>query len=259
LIKLEKLVSSLRSPMWPEDVLRVDQAKKRTGAIVYNMYCSNCHAILKDPADPKRKIKAQLIDVKAVGTDQRFAVNYAERFTDPDGAATGLLEGAPKLFLLYPKFGEHASGGDIFSNAILGAFNGRNMGQRAEQKTSAEEEAAVRSAIQQYSRDVQKPKIVAEYKARPLNGIWATAPYLHNGSVPNIAELLKPAADRLKTFWIGSHDLDAVNLGLVVTKTTDDDFPFDTSQPGNSNAGHEYGTALSEDHKKALIEFLKTL
>jgi hypothetical protein len=100
--------------------------------------------------------------------------------------------------------------------------------------------------------------MVAKYKARPLNGIWATAPYLHNGSVPSIAELLKPSADRVKTFCIGSHDFDAVNVGLSV-KCVDNFFLFDTRKPGNSNQGHEYGTTLSEDHRKALIEFLKTL
>ena len=256
LIKLEELVRHLRSPMWP---LRTRPAEVATGAIVYDMFCSNCHAILKDPGDPKRKIKAQMIDVKSAGTDPRFAVNYAERFTDPGAAATGVLNGAFKLYpILISKFDTRASGGDIFTNAVLGAYRGRKLGTRAEQTMAVENEAAALNGIRQFSRDAQQPKIVAEYKARPLNGIWATAPYLHNGSVPNMTELLKPSVDRMKTFWIGSHDLDEDNLGLSVAKTTGG-FLFDTSQPGNSNEGHEYGTTLDANHRKALIEFLKTL
>lgn len=95
------------------------------------------------------------------------------------------------------------------------------------------------------------------YKGRPLNGIWATAPYLHNGSVPNIDELLKKPASRTKTFQVGSRVYDKENMGLVSTAGT---FLYDTNQPGNSNAGHDYGdTEFSADQRKALIEYLKSL
>jgi hypothetical protein len=203
-----------------------------------------------------------MIDVRSVGTDPRFAVNYAERFADPDSAGTGVLFGAFKLYpILLEKFGQRASGGDVFANAVLGAYRGRGPGKLGISSlpaTARENEAAATNAIRKFSKAAQQAKIVAAYKARPLNGIWATAPYLHNGSVPDIAELLKAPADRMKTFWIGSHDFDAVNLGLSVAKAADA-FLFDTSQPGNSNQGHDYGTTLDHDHKKALIEFLKTL
>jgi mono/diheme cytochrome c family protein len=109
--------------------------------------------------------------------------------------------------------------------------------------------------------DLAKPalvkKITYQYKARPLNGIWATAPYLHNGSVPNLNELLKPASDRTKKFWVGSREFDTENVGF---KTDQGKIEFDTqASPGNSNAGHEYGTVLTPDERRQLIEYLKSL
>jgi len=100
------------------------------------------------------------------------------------------------------------------------------------------------------------------YESRVLEGIWATAPYLHNGSVPTLAELLKPAAERVAQFKIGNA-YDTVNVGLAVEQpqfnytlvTTD----CSDLNSGNSRCGHEFGTQLSSQEKKALLEYLKTL
>ena len=99
---------------------------------------------------------------------------------------------------------------------------------------------------------------VLEYKARPLDGIWATAPYLHNGSVPTLRDLLNPVAQRPKTFHVGSRELDTVNVGFVTTPV-EGSFLFDTSIPGNRNTGHLWGTTLTEDQKMDLIAYLKSL
>jgi hypothetical protein len=96
-----------------------------------------------------------------------------------------------------------------------------------------------------------------------MQGIWAAAPYLHNGSVPTLAELLKPASERIKSFKIGPA-YDTVNVGLAVeqsefnyTLTTTD---CTDRNSGNSRCGHEYGTTqLTPAEKKALLEYLKTL
>ena len=94
------------------------------------------------------------------------------------------------------------------------------------------------------------------YKARPLNGIWATAPYLHNGSIPSLVELLKPWAQRGKTFHVGSREFDPVNVGFQ----NDQNQPkFDTEVEGNSNKGHEYGADLCETQRRDLLEYLKSL
>ena len=97
-----------------------------------------------------------------------------------------------------------------------------------------------------------------QYLARPLTGVWATAPYLHNGSVPTLWHLLHPA-ERPAKFVVGNREYDPAKLGY---STGGDGWIFDTSQPGKSNIGHagdKYGTNLTEDQKAALLEFLKTI
>ncbi|MEO6786199.1 MAG: di-heme-cytochrome C peroxidase, partial [Chthoniobacteraceae bacterium] len=105
--------------------------------------------------------------------------------------------------------------------------------------------------------DMAKSPVQFQYKGRPLNGIWATAPYLHNGSVPTLDDLLKPASARKPTFKLGSREFDPVKVGYV----DEGDFIFDTkANPGNSNAGHEYGETVFTDAERAqLIEYMKTL
>ena len=102
------------------------------------------------------------------------------------------------------------------------------------------------------------PRNILAYKARPLNGIWATAPFLHNGSVPNLYELLLPAEQRSRTFYVGSWKFDPEKVGYI-SRNGRKAYKFDTTLPGNSNAGHEYGTDLSEEQRRDLLEFLKTL
>jgi hypothetical protein len=114
------------------------------------------------------------------------------------------------------------------------------------------------------------------YKARPLNGIWATAPFLHNGSVPSLRHLLGPVSERPTEFLLGDPTFDPVNVGLSAiaadstqgSYTDEGYFILKTSLPGNSNRGHEFsdvkgpgviGRALSAGDRDALIEFLKTI
>lgn len=109
---------------------------------------------------------------------------------------------------------------------------------------------------------VTPPPSKGSYEAKVMQGIWAAAPYLHNGSVPTLAELLKPAADRVKQFKIGNA-YDTVNVGLAVDQTQFNYTLATTNcsnlNSGYSNCGHEFGTRLSAADKKALLEYLKTL
>jgi hypothetical protein len=103
---------------------------------------------------------------------------------------------------------------------------------------------------------------VPKYEARVMEGIWAAAPYLHNGSVPTLAELLKPASERVASFEIGPA-YDIVNVGLSVEQSKFD-YTLNTTDcsdlhSGNSRCGHEYGTQLKPDEKNALLEYLKIL
>jgi hypothetical protein len=100
------------------------------------------------------------------------------------------------------------------------------------------------------------------YESRVMRGIWAAAPYLHSGSVPTLAKLLKPAADRVRQFKVGPA-YDTVNVGLAAEQTgfngTISTTDCSDLNSGNSNCGHPYGTHLSDGEKKALLEYLKTL
>jgi mono/diheme cytochrome c family protein len=99
------------------------------------------------------------------------------------------------------------------------------------------------------------------YVSVPLDGVWIRAPYLHNGSVPSLKDLLEVPTNRPARFWRGYDVYDPVNVGFI------SDGPearrtgtlHDTSQPGNANVGHDYGTALPAESKRALLEYLKTL
>lgn len=122
------------------------------------------------------------------------------------------------------------------------------------------------------------------YKARPLNGVWATAPFLHNGSVPTLYLLLSSQEERnkeAKEFYLGSRVFDPkyigyayrTNAGKILTdmealKTSDGLFKLDTSKPGNHNTGHLFsstsgpgriGPSLSPKERLAIIEFIKSI
>jgi len=77
--------------------------------------------------------------------------------------------------------------------------------------------------------------------------------------VPSLYDLLLPSAQRPRIFYVGSWEFDPVHVGVETGSPFDGAFAFDARLPGNSNAGHEYGTGLSEPEKMALIEYLKTL
>ena len=108
------------------------------------------------------------------------------------------------------------------------------------------------------------------YVAPPLDGVWATAPYFHNGSVPTLWHVLHP--DERPRVWRrdrggDGYDRDRIGLAIEELKAAPRGLAdvsarrevFDTSQRGKSAAGHEYPDALTEEEKLAVLEYLKTL
>jgi len=95
----------------------------------------------------------------------------------------------------------------------------------------------------------------------PLEGLWLRGPYLHNGSVPTLADLLQDPGQRPKLFYRGYDVLDPEKVGFVSQGGEAEriGFRYDTGVAGNSNAGHLWGTTLKSDDKRAMIEYLKTL
>jgi hypothetical protein len=110
------------------------------------------------------------------------------------------------------------------------------------------------------SKGYQPPKefgvrSTGKYWAATLSGVWARSPYLHNGSVRTMHELLLSPAQRAKTFHRGSRVFDEKEMGY----SDEGVYVLDIAGSGNSNSGHDYGTKLSENEKRDLIEYLKTL
>jgi hypothetical protein len=99
------------------------------------------------------------------------------------------------------------------------------------------------------------------YSNLPIDGIWARAPYLHNGSVPTLRDLLSPPAQRPRVFYRGIDLYDSADVGFVTTgpEAQAAGFKFDVTIPGNDNGGHLYGTELAPEDKSDLLEYLKTL
>ncbi|MBD2297728.1 cytochrome c [Nostoc sp. FACHB-190] len=100
------------------------------------------------------------------------------------------------------------------------------------------------------------------YANSPLDGIWLRGPYLHNGSVPTLRDLLEKPENRPKEFYRGYDVIDREKVGFVSTVAQENGkqyFKFDTNEAGNSNSGHVYGTELSPADKDALVEYMKQL
>jgi hypothetical protein len=99
------------------------------------------------------------------------------------------------------------------------------------------------------------------YVAQALDGLWARAPFLHNGSVPTLADLLRPSTERPVRFRVGYDVYDQTRVGFVSAgaEAEETGWLFDTTLPGNANSGHLYGTTLPDADKRALLEYLKTL
>jgi hypothetical protein len=161
--------------------------------------------------------------------------------------ATGPWQGRKVAMLAGDTFGAEAQAIDVVAHAAIGA-------------TLRHPVAAVREAAVSW-HTVYKAGIAKYpdyYKARPLSGIWASAPYLHNGSVPSLVELLKPPSQRVAQFHVGGREFEPDKVGLSTAPAPGSTL-LDTALPGNSNAGHLFGTDLPDADKRDLLEYLKSL
>ncbi|WP_437961773.1 di-heme-cytochrome C peroxidase [Sorangium sp. So ce119] len=241
---IEQQVEKLRAPRWPEHLFgRVDQEQAARGRRLFRRHCASCHdpGLTRPNEHGKRFRRATMSPLDLIGTDPAHAVSFNERTADLGALGLGTLGMAQAL----------------------------EIGTWAIRETKYE--AYGLSPEQRRAWDGYRPnrwRAPLAYRARELNGIWATAPYLHNGSVPNLYELLLPAERRSKRFYLGSTEFDPKRVGPRV-EPFQGGFEFVTDRPGNSNAGHEYrdgprgkgviGPALTDAERWELIEYLKTL
>ena len=259
---LEHWIKMLRAPRWPENILGpINQAMAKEGRKIYfgentEAKCVECHAYVPHDKEMDAYV-AKLIPQSEIETDPKMAENFLLEKNPQTGEkwSSGLLEGEGDFKSTYKRRGEalvHISQevalNKLYDSAV-GAFWSRS---NSEQNPD--------NATQCHNAVDEKGKPIACYKARPLNGIWATAPYLHNGSVPNLWQLLH-SEDRSPEFHVGSREFDPKHVGFSIMAGINTS-RLDTSIEGNSNKGHsgpKQGRNLTPEQKWQLIEFLKTL
>ncbi len=274
--KLEAWVAELRSPAWPAKYLpAVDPIKAAKGEIHFDKLCISCHAVV--PRDQEgENYKAVLTPISELGTDPGEWNNMI-RLLDAgnfEGRKEGVLAGGEipnqttgLMPLVNSVVGSALKHPVQTVEAILIQIAGGKDAKKfddSENENNEDVHPQLASSLSELSASMKAhvdslAKKSGTYKARPLNGIWATAPYLHNGSVPNLYELLLPDTERSTTFYVGSRLLDVEKVGFVSDRSDDNTFMIDTSLKGNSNAGHEYGWKLSDVERMELVEFMKTL
>lgn len=252
LVAMEESLRKLKSPRWPEEILPpINRQLAARGQGLYKTHCESCHALI-DREDPKRRVTAIITGVDVVGTDATSARNLLEAQV-PAGVLTGAVS---------PRGGKYPA--RISALTLLADLSTRVVAAKPVAAAAALANAKLHG-LEKTDKQGDHPKPSADkptadlysYKARPLNGAWASSPYLHNGSVPTLYDLLLPPASRPKKFAVGRLEFDARKVGYV----SDGQVPFvlDTGVTGNSNRGHEYGVTLSEEERWALVEYLKTL
>lgn len=277
LLALEKSARTLVSPAWPENILgQLDSAKVTHGKALYDQRCLQCHTVLNDTRSPERTIKALLIPSAILGVDNKLGVNIGRM------AESGVLQGRlNKLTAGRPLDAVEPAAlllKTVVSGALAGSIsfldcNGKveadpvELWQAWRKQTDRLQNPLPPDAIDQLPAAVRNALVrqgVDRLKARPLNGIWASPPFLHNGSVKNIYELLLAPAARSAKFVLGCADYDPLKLGYEcgspdAVKSNDNLSVLDTSVDGSRNSGHDYGQGLSESDRYDLIEYLKTL
>ncbi len=309
LIGLERQLASLQSPQWPMDLLGpIDEQKKARGEVLFDSMCASCHGELA-PEDTTTHMNEKMDDIQKQKTDIFLACN-----TYYHTSKSGDFEGQ-KVFGFV---GTRIKAEDLTRNMLINTTVGTIIGKRNElfegmfndvaaapPRLSAAAvpgqvdylpgvtgEAKKKMAKNCLNTRISDPsENILAYKARSLNGIWATAPYLHNGSVPTLYDLLSTSDLKLQSngklrsssgipepeageprrpdiFGVGSRRLDPVKIGFVSDPGADgNSFTFRVKDevsgepiPGNYNSGHDYGTSrLSEQDRLALVEYLKSL
>lgn len=284
--RLEAQLRKLQSPRWPEDVLgKIDTARAERGEALFDTHCASCHAEI-DSRSKERRVIANMSGLDVIKTDPTMAMNsitYA--------GYSGILrnEYVSTLTVGDILLDKQAPVAALLTKATTGVVATpypKNIFVRGWEwlidLASAFFTNKIKPSIKHgnYSPDTTADPYASllAYKGRSLNGVWATAPFLHNGSVPTLYDLLLPQrrpgdpADgeyRPDSFVVGSREYDPARGGYVSQGYKG--FTFDTRLPTNSNAGHEYGTLhdpsltprglkpMTKEERLDLLEYMKTL
>lgn len=293
MVGLERQLARLNSPEWPRDLAPIDDALAATGEALYSEHCVECHAPLAR-GDLNSAAEIRMEPLTTAGTDVFLACNTFLRRS---------LAGNMRRQKVMGYIGERIGNLDATHKMLVNAAVGATLGKVDELMQALFTDiapdpgpgtrmvAGLRAATeylpgvidtakkQQAETCLTTEHELLAYKARPLNGIWATAPYLHNGSVPTLYDLLLPAKARNMrieseaepsidgparpdSFQVGSRVLDTRKVGFEEEGGSWTFRVYDEAGnliPGNSNAGHDYGNAsLSDGERWAIVEYLKT-
>jgi hypothetical protein len=237
--EIQRSLEMLRTPKWPEDVFgRLDRAKVDEGRGLYREHCARCHT---RTALPPNSLGVVFKERPAfdVGTDptayQQFAADAAAR-------SAGLQRLSDSILAFRQKQLEAAFVPEVAGNFMKLYSRGR-----------PNQFGLAKDAYQ--GADTGWAKSGAAYWASPLEGIFSSSPYFHNGSVRTLWDVLTPPGQRPKAFRTGSNAFDVEGVGLL----SEGPFVYDTAEPGKGNGGHPFGTDLPRPQRAALIEYLKSL
>ena len=283
--RLEDHLKKLKSPEWPEMFPAIVKERADRGELLYEQHCISCHELI-DRNDWDRVVIANMSGTKVVGTDPTMAensVNFKGKtgnlkytYQDTDAGVTIMGEEAPAAQILTAVTKGVVVTPDADKNPVRQRLDWLYMLAAS----FFQNDISVSIKAGNYEPDTTSNPFqsLLAYKARSLNGIWATAPYLHNGSVPSLYELLLPVkgendpADGLyrpEEFYVGSREFDPINVGFKSSGY--DGFLYNTKIKGNWNTGHEYSSRrkvlkdgtiippLTHEERMDLVEYLKTL
>jgi len=239
---IEQWLETLPPPAYP---FPINRALADRGAPVYRHYCAECHG--RSGRDFTGEKVGFVTPIREIATDRHRLDNYTETLA-LNMATTYAGQTRDQRAHACPGGGTYTPP-EPPSGSTAGGPAGRLAAAEAEEG----------------SYRYKHYRKTNGYANMPLDGLWLRAPYLHNGSVPTLRDLLKPADRRPPEFYRGNDLYDPRDVGFVSTQARDSAgrsfFRFDTAIPGNGNQGHEgreYGTELPPDAKEALLEYLKT-
>lgn len=262
---IEQTLQRLKPPAWPEELLgAIDKTQAAKGRELFAENCAGCHVPRSVQSDGRWVQHLKMLPVEFIGTDPGAANNIADHRFDLTALQWDPAELAQLDVQLQPTPVESLDLSKLSSAKGL-AYITAFVGNRAYREANIP--AAERPDMDGFGLPIGVRELRA-YKARPLAGVWATAPFLHNGSVPSIYQLLSPQDERATTFYKGTFEYDPRHLGYR-TEAFTNGFMFDTRITGNHNSGHEFragkrgdgviGRWLRPEERWALLEYLKVL
>ncbi|MBK5351922.1 hypothetical protein JFU37_05270 [Pseudomonas sp. TH41] len=262
---IEQTLQRLKPPAWPEELLgAIDKPLAAKGRALFTENCAGCHVPRSVESDGRWVQHLKMLPVAFIGTDPGAADNIADHRFDLtalqwDPAELGQLDvqlqPTPTELLDLSKLSSAKGLAYITAFVENRAYRDANI------------PVAERPAMDGFGLPIGVRELRA-YKARPLAGVWATPPFLHNGSVPSLYQLLSPQDERATTFYKGTFEYNPRHLGYR-TEAFTNGFEFDTRITGNHNSGHEFragklgngviGRWLQPEERWALLEYLKVL